>query len=847
MYDSVGRRVQVINDARGQQDLRYAQGRLDRRTQGSETWTYEYDSAGRHTAAVLPDGTRREIAYDSAAPFGEGQVARMQMVRPGGAVESARTYSYDALGHLLGETLEVSGRTFAMGYSHRNDGELEQVTYPDGSQLSIRHDQAGNMTALDVEETENGQTFSTRYVGLSGYSALGQPGQLEFSNGVTTRYDYDGVGRLARVRTSSQSGDFVDKEYTWNGFGEVAQIEDKLRASFTQTFSFNDVGYLTRAEGAYGVRTYQYDDHGNLTDKAGTQLTYQGDRLLSASNGDTFEYDIRGNRTAKQTAEGTLRYRYSRLDQLKEVVREVRGATCAEDPSVPCEDITQTVLDANVYDANGARIMKTDRNGAVSIYVSPLYEVTTFTNGTELHTRYLNGPAGRIVSITDEVAPSGAGTQTALGAPFLPRKTLQLALIALCLTLAIALAWSWLRAAGETSLSGRARGFVAAMLRTVGLIGEATETQWQVARGTEFMRRRRRLGAASPLVAVYMAFAVTGCQGPLGDPISKVRGGAHGVERLPGGMIVGSTSRALLPGENGDGYPVAGTHFFHPDHLGSSTYVTDAHGHKVAETVYAPYGEVFEPASTGVDVFRSKFSGKEWDAGAELYYFEARHYDAYVGRFIQADIMLLGSDGALASDLNRYAYAANNPVVYTDPSGREVITLVAIGIAALVGATVSVAAYAATNHDDLSWQGFLIAAAAGFVAGAFGGAGGAAAATIGTASVSATAAGVAVVVAYSAAGGFAGSIVQQGFTNLTEGEDFGNIDWAEAGITAGIDGATAGLVSVPSGRFAKLVSKRWSLEAQRWNESLETARKYYKELPSGVKRTADRHKTLFNG
>ena len=59
-----------------------------------------------------------------------------------------------------------------------------------------------------------------------------------------------------------------------------------------------------------------------------------------------------------------------------------------------------------------------------------------------------------------------------------------------------------------------------------------------------------------------------------------------------------------------------------------------------------------------------------WDADAGLFYFNARWYDADVGRFISED-PLWGSIFDPQS-LNRFAYGRNNPYRYVDPTGMEI-------------------------------------------------------------------------------------------------------------------------------------------------------------------------------
>lgn len=62
------------------------------------------------------------------------------------------------------------------------------------------------------------------------------------------------------------------------------------------------------------------------------------------------------------------------------------------------------------------------------------------------------------------------------------------------------------------------------------------------------------------------------------------------------------------------------------------------------------------------------FTGQRRDASASLLYYGARYYDSALGRFISADTMV--HEPKNPQDLNRYAYARNNPLLYQDPTGH---------------------------------------------------------------------------------------------------------------------------------------------------------------------------------
>ncbi|MBI2926734.1 MAG: hypothetical protein HYY24_13640 [Verrucomicrobia bacterium] len=105
--------------------------------------------------------------------------------------------------------------------------------------------------------------------------------------------------------------------------------------------------------------------------------------------------------------------------------------------------------------------------------------------------------------------------------------------------------------------------------------------------------------------------------------------------------------------------------YYHQDHLGSSSATTDADGALVEERAFYPSGatrqeERFREVETDY-----AFSQKERDQESRLDYFEARYYSPVLSRFLSVDP--INSPKAR----NAYAYAANNPVRYVDPSGLE--------------------------------------------------------------------------------------------------------------------------------------------------------------------------------
>jgi len=106
--------------------------------------------------------------------------------------------------------------------------------------------------------------------------------------------------------------------------------------------------------------------------------------------------------------------------------------------------------------------------------------------------------------------------------------------------------------------------------------------------------------------------------------------------------------------------------FYHGDHLGSSTLVTDASGNVVHRQAYKPYGEDIVAVAPGPFTPKFQFDFKEKEAdGTGFYDYGARLYNPATGRWLSAD-------SSTRDGLNRYAYVRNNPLFYVDPTGHSV-------------------------------------------------------------------------------------------------------------------------------------------------------------------------------
>ena len=107
-------------------------------------------------------------------------------------------------------------------------------------------------------------------------------------------------------------------------------------------------------------------------------------------------------------------------------------------------------------------------------------------------------------------------------------------------------------------------------------------------------------------------------------------------------------------------------YFYHPDHLGSASWITDASGHPVQHMQYLPYGETLLDQRTASYSERYTFTGKEKDTETGYHYFGARYYSSDLSIWLSVDPM-----ADKYPSLSPYNYCAWNPMKLVDSDGRE--------------------------------------------------------------------------------------------------------------------------------------------------------------------------------
>ncbi|MDZ4203220.1 MAG: RHS repeat-associated core domain-containing protein, partial [Bacteroidales bacterium] len=115
-------------------------------------------------------------------------------------------------------------------------------------------------------------------------------------------------------------------------------------------------------------------------------------------------------------------------------------------------------------------------------------------------------------------------------------------------------------------------------------------------------------------------------------------------------------------------------YYIHKDHLGSYNAITDATGNLVETLSFDPWGRRRNPTNWTYNnmpasfLFDRGYTGHEHLDGFGLINMNGRVYDPFLARFLSPDNFVQAPN--YSQNYNRYTYAWNNPLKYTDSDGE---------------------------------------------------------------------------------------------------------------------------------------------------------------------------------
>jgi RHS repeat-associated protein len=595
----------------------------------------DIDAKGRVTGIVVPGLTPMTYAYHP-----DGQLAS---VTQGPRTQTFGYHPSGAAKGWLASTTDALSRTSS--FTQDGAGRVTGATLPGPRTLAFGYDASGNLTALTppgkpahvfgYTANEREDVYTPPLAAATGtlstlatYNLDDQPTLVGFPDNTSASFTYDTGGRPATVTTPRHT---VTASYSATT-GHLVALTDSAEASGSgASLAFNRDGPLVTGvswtgsvAGSVGY-TYNSDFAVAFVRVNGADpiaYTYDNDRLLSAAgNLTTTRNTQNGLLTGTTLGSVTTTQGYNLFGEVTSLVAKYGTAT------IYSETLTRD---------NAGRI--TSRVEAVQGGTAKTWGYTYDTSG-RLETVTLNGAAHASYGYD---ANGNRTSQTEGGV----------------VTSATHDAQDRLLTHGTASYTWGPRGDL--QTKTVGT--DVTGYTYDTAGNLTAVSLPNGTQVAYVIDAAYRRVGkrVNGSlvQGFLYDGQLRVVAELDGTGAVVSRFVYGTR------GHSPD-YMVKGgvTYRFVTDHLGSPWLVVDTANGNVAQALeYDAWGNVLVDSNPGFQPFG--FAGGLYDRETKLTRFGARDYDAETGRWTAKDPVRFRG-----GDTNLYAYVANQPHRFVDPSG----------------------------------------------------------------------------------------------------------------------------------------------------------------------------------
>lgn len=376
-YDSVGRRVSMYRQAKGQSATNIARFNYEvspgvismtETDAGGGGTRMNYDLLGRlierRVTGVGGETGLTTFAYDDpVVPYGNGRITAAN------SPDTEYRYRYDAAGNTTGLEVVLGSDRFAFEKSFAPGARPQTLTFPDGSVQGAVYNAAGVLSGINFRPQGAATQLLATYDEITSF---GRPGRITYSNGVVTRLDYDACGRLHLSTGTGPGGPLYSRRYTWNDYHQLSETIDGGNVS---RYGYDSAGRLIEAALPLGTRHFAYDTAGNIVKKDGVIYVNDADRPISGSRDGTevfaARYDVDGNMVRRTVKGVSTRFRYD-----------------AENRLVEAGPITFA------YDHSGRRVKKKDAGETTFLYPSRRYEVAQMADGSRRYSVYLDDAFG---------------------------------------------------------------------------------------------------------------------------------------------------------------------------------------------------------------------------------------------------------------------------------------------------------------------------------------------------------------------------------------------------------------------------------------------------------------------
>ena len=625
---------------------------------------YRYDENGNRTEIITPEGYRILREYDAC-----DRLIRERTVDRANGMDRTVSVTYDYAGNIIGITRQGKGLE---AWETRYDYDLKD-------RIIHAKDCLGPVFVYEYDKNDQ---LKTEILPESGSRTM--PGAPQNRNS----YCYNAYGSLL-TRTDGEGT--VQEEYWYLPDGKPALFREADGQEIVYTYGIHgqetEIHTARSRKAGKAVQSFCYDSRGRITgikdgneNRTGYGMDGWGrvQKVQHADGGEEgYTYDFAGNITSTTDANGgVITYRYNSQGLVCEIIDQ--------------EGCSETFH----YDREGRMVLHTDRNGnrvrtTYNVDGNPVLE--TGSNLVRLHLE--KGGGGTISDLYYEYDLNGNRTLKS-GSCLLPDGSLAKQEVSYrydCMD----------RLTDEVHHGDKTAYVYDSCGNRLKKLDKNGKEEYNYNRKNQLVsrtwdggyaayhydRQGNLLEAAGTEGNTLFAYNVFNRQTAVTMPDGGRLENRYDAEGLRAGTVENSVETRFLYfngellselDEAGDtisryilGYGATavwnrGKEGYHPCHLdeqNSTAYITGLDGEIKNSYQYDAFGNLQNRNITVRN--RILYTGQQYDEITGQYYLRARFYHPAVGRFLQEDVYR--GDG-----LNLYAYCANNPVVYYDPSGYVV-------------------------------------------------------------------------------------------------------------------------------------------------------------------------------
>ncbi|QWF15380.1 RHS repeat-associated core domain-containing protein [Lysobacter capsici] len=375
-YNGFGDRTKLTSPDTGVTDYTYnSAGLLATKKDANDAVAhrYTYDVLGRPKAVFYTAAGPADVEYDYDTVNTECTAGQSFAT---GGLTATRTegnelkYCYDRFGQVVRKVQIVAGKSFTLSYTYTLAGNLDTLTYPDGTTVDYVRDSQARITEVGVRPNGGSRTV---LLNNAAYEPFGPVKGWTYGNGRTLVRTYDLDYRPRTILDSASGG--LSLGYGYNSVGELTELKDGLQSAFQAKYAYDTLGRLTVTQdpNANPLETYTYDKTGNrkgLTDGGGLQAygyNSAGTHRLTDVAGVARGYDAAGNTTSiGGTAKEFVYSPNDRLRQFKQaaVIRASYRYNTRGERVATTGTTTSTIDTYTLYDETGNWIGDYDTTGA---------------------------------------------------------------------------------------------------------------------------------------------------------------------------------------------------------------------------------------------------------------------------------------------------------------------------------------------------------------------------------------------------------------------------------------------------------------------------------------------------